>query len=118
MKGNKVSSVWIVFVCITNVIILSFPSSAMAANNLYRRQKSRPALTVPNEDTSKIQLVLEDKIENQGMLKKIKGKLLNLDSEQIRLISSLCEQIYRDGQSAGADFAFLLVATLNIFSSG
>lgn len=67
-------------------------------------------------DRLKILFVLENKMGNKKLLEKAKDKLVTLDDRQTRLISSLSDRIAQEGNTMGADIAFLLMTALIIFS--
>jgi hypothetical protein len=67
-------------------------------------------------EISKVLEVLESKMEDQKLLETAKQKLLTLDRNHTRLLSSLCDVIATDGQTAGSDVAFLLVTILIVLS--
>jgi hypothetical protein len=60
----------------------------------------------------KILSVLENKIEDQQLLQKAKGKLLTLGDRQTQLIASLSDRIAKGGSTIGSDIAFLLMTAL------
>lgn len=64
----------------------------------------------------KILSILENKMGDHKISEKAKEKLSTLSDEQTRLIISLSEVIANDGQTAGADIAFLLIMILIILS--
>ena len=67
-------------------------------------------------ETSKIMQVLGDRIEDPEVLEKTREKLFTLRVEEIRLVSSLCERVSADEQTAQADFVFSLVTALIVLS--
>lgn len=67
-------------------------------------------------ETLKIMSVLEDRIEDPEVLAKTKDKLRTLRVEEIRLVSSLCDQISPGQRNARADIVFSLVTTLIVLS--
>ena len=71
--------------------------------------------TVSEKDQLKILSLLKQKTGDQQLLEKAREKLLSLDEKQTRLITSLSERI-KDGQTAGDDVAYLLIAVLIILS--
>ena len=64
----------------------------------------------------KVLSVLGKKIGDQKLLEKTKEKLLTLKESEFVLITSLSEQITRDGERPGMDIAFLLITALIILS--
>lgn len=64
----------------------------------------------------KILSVLENKMRDQQLLEKAKDKLFTLSDRQTRLIASLSDRIANEGNTAGADIAFLLITALIVFS--
>jgi hypothetical protein len=67
-------------------------------------------------DIMKILAVLEMKIQDQKLLDKAKVKLFTLKDSEFDLITSLSEQIVKEGETPGVDIAFLLVTVLIILS--
>jgi hypothetical protein len=67
-------------------------------------------------DVMKILAVLEKKIQDQKLLDRAKVKLLTLKDSEFDLITSLSEQIVKEGETPGVDIAFLLVTALIILS--
>ena len=67
-------------------------------------------------DVLKILSVLEGKIKNQKSLVKAREKLLNLKESEFALITSLSEQITKEGETPAVDIAFLLITALIILS--
>lgn len=67
-------------------------------------------------ETFKILSVLEDRIEDPNVLAKTRDKLHTLRVEDIRLVSSLCDQISIGQRTARADIVFSLVTTLIVLS--
>jgi hypothetical protein len=60
--------------------------------------------------------VLEKKTGDQKLLEKAKEKLFTLRDSQLFLITSLSDQIAREGDKPGGDIAFLLIVALIILS--
>ncbi len=67
-------------------------------------------------DVMKILSVLEKKVGDQKLLEKAKEKLSTLKEPEFSLISSLSEQIVKEGDRPGVDIAFLLITALIILS--
>ncbi len=67
-------------------------------------------------DRLKILFVLENKMGNKKLLEKAMVKLTTLDEWQMQLITSLSDRIAHEGNTTGADIAFLLMTVLIIFS--
>ena len=64
----------------------------------------------------KVLQALEMKIGNQKSLEKAKDKLLTLKDPQLFLVTSLSEQIEKEGDKPGVDIAMLLITALIILS--
>jgi hypothetical protein len=71
-----------------------------------------PSLSHRRSDVLKILAVLENKIEDQQLLQKAKGKLLTLGDRQTQLIASLSDRVTKEGITTGIDIAFLLMTAL------
>jgi hypothetical protein len=67
-------------------------------------------------DVMKIMSVLEKRVGDQKLLEKAKEKLSTLRGPEFSLITSLSEQITKEGDRPGVDIAFLLLTALIIFS--
>jgi len=67
-------------------------------------------------DVIKVLWVLEKKIGNQKSLEKAKEKLFTLKDSEFFLVTSLSEQIEKEGDKPGVDIAFLLITALIILS--
>jgi hypothetical protein len=72
--------------------------------------------TVKDESISRILLVLGDRVDDQKLRGKTIDKLITLNDEKIQLISSLCDKIAMNRNSAGSDIAFSLVSIIIILS--
>lgn len=116
MWANKFSSVLIACIFILTISIFSFPRPSLAIAGSRNPKASKYYLVNRKNDISNILSILEKKTRDQEIVEKAKDKLSNLSGGEIKLISSLCERISQDSQSAGADIAFLLIITLIIFS--
>ena len=68
------------------------------------------------EESLKILSALENKMGSHPLIEKTRSKLSTLSDRQTRLMSSLSELMAGDGQTAGADIAFLFIAVLIILS--
>lgn len=99
---------WIMHLVLPGLLL----NSTMVFAGHEMHQVSNP---VSEKDQVKILSFLEQKTGNRQLLEKVREKLLSLDEEQTRLIASLSDRITNE-QSAGADFAYLLMATLLILS--
>jgi hypothetical protein len=67
-------------------------------------------------DLARIIGVLESRIKNHLLSEKAKNKLASMNDKNIRLIESLCERMDKAGDTASADFAFLLVTAAIVTS--
>ena len=67
-------------------------------------------------EVMKILSVLERKLADQKLLQKAKDKLLTLKDSELALITSLSEQVAKEGERPGVDIAFLLITALIILS--
>ena len=115
MWTNKFSSILVAFIFILTISILSFPRTSLAFARTGNPKARKHYLVNRKNDISNILSVLEKKTGDRKLVEKAKDKLSNLSGGEIKLISSLCERISHDSQSAGADIAFLLIITLIIF---
>ncbi|OGQ89271.1 MAG: hypothetical protein A2464_03370 [Deltaproteobacteria bacterium RIFOXYC2_FULL_48_10] len=105
---------WMALIFILWTTLLWIPSTTMAFNRLEVPKSN--IMKTHGKEFSKIQRILNQKIADKALLKKAESKLSTLNDKEMRLISSLCDRIPQSDSSAGADVAFLLVATLIIFS--
>jgi len=64
----------------------------------------------------KVLSVVEKRVGDERLLKKIKDKLPALSDDRLQMIASLSEKIGADDHSAQTDIAFLILTTLIIFS--
>lgn len=115
MWTNKFSSVLIAFIFILTISILSFPRPSLAIARSSNPKPSKHYFVHRKNDISNILSVLEKKTGDRELVEKAKDKLSNLSGRKIKLISSLCDRISHDSQSAGGDIAFLLIIALIIF---
>jgi hypothetical protein len=67
-------------------------------------------------DVTRILSVFEKKVEDPKLLERTREKLLTLGDTQFSLISSLSEQIIKEGNQPGVDIAFLLITILIVLS--
>lgn len=67
-------------------------------------------------EVSKVLSVIEKRVGDQKLVKKIKDKLPTVSEERLHMLASLSERIADDKQSAKTEIAFLLLTTLIIFS--
>ena len=101
--------------------ILSIPllivNPCLSAGRPSHTDQLKPARVVEVQaEIPKILAVLECKVEDHNLLETAKKKLLTLDRRKMQLLSSLCDQISNDGQSAGSDVAFLVMTILIVLS--
>jgi len=71
-----------------------------------------PGVPGAQAEISKVLEVLESRMEDHKLLETAKKKLLTLNHHQTRLLSSLCDRIASEGETAGSDVAFLLITIL------
>lgn len=69
-----------------------------------------------DRDLNKIINVLESRIKNHHLPEKAKNKLASMNNEEIRIVSLLCDRMNETGDTAGADFALLLVTAVIVLS--
>lgn len=102
---------------VTLLTIILIGSAAIASASVdYARSCSPAEEARKRSDMSRILRVLETRMKDQKSLQRSRDKLVTLDSEQLRLLASLCERISREGDTAGADIAFSLVTAMIILS--
>ncbi len=102
---------------VTLLTIILIGSAAIASASVdYARSCSLAEEARKRSDMSRILRVLETRMKDQKSLQRSRDKLVTLDSEQLRLLASLCERISREGDTAGADIAFSLVTAMIILS--
>jgi hypothetical protein len=64
----------------------------------------------------KVLSVVEKRVGDKRLIKKVKDKLPTLSEDRLHMLASLSERIADDKHSAKTDIAFLLLTTLIIFS--
>jgi hypothetical protein len=116
MRGSnfrKKAAYWpLVFMCL--LCIESTPASygsqsAGVIGNGYREIAVR-------QTVSKILSILEIRSADGKALNKAAEKLSAMNDRELRLISSLCDRISADGDSAGADIAFSIITAMIVLS--
>jgi hypothetical protein len=60
-----------------------------------------PGVSVTQAEIPRIMAVLEGKVEDRELLETARKKLVTLDRRKTRLLSSLCDRVANEGQSAG-----------------
>lgn len=80
---------------------------------LYHETQSRIS---NSRDLSKIIKILESKARNHQLPEKAIRKLVEMNDDDLRLVSSLCDRISGAGDAAGADLALILVTALIVVS--
>ena len=103
------------------ILPLSFLFALMiwgpAARCEINKSKAEEDYTMSRETrVIKVLQVLEKKIGNQKSLEKAKEKLFKLKDSQFFLVTSLSEQIEKEGDKPGVDIAMLLITALIILS--
>jgi len=88
------------------------PSATLAASGKTASDSDASYVLGFSADVSRILSVFENRIEDQQILERTKDKLLTLDQRQIRLIASLSDRVAKEGNTTGADIAFLLMTAL------
>lgn len=76
----------------------------------------RYSLIDHSSDMFKVMSVLEKRVGDRRLRKRLEDKLPALSDTRLKLAASLSERIADDGHSAKKDFAFLLLTTLIVFS--
>ena len=77
---------------------------------------TRNAPIARSPEMIKILSVIEKRVENKALLKKIADKLTVISDDRLQTIASLSEQIDAEEHGAKTDIAFLLLTTLIVFS--
>jgi hypothetical protein len=104
-------ALWVLF-----IPLLIVNTSLAAGRTGYAGLEKHPAVSGTQAEIPKILAVLESKVENHELLETAKKKLQTFDHNQTQLLSSLCDRITDDGQTAGSDVAFLLMMILIVLS--
>jgi hypothetical protein len=81
-----------------------------------RERNTRVSRERSDRDLSKIIGILESRIKNRQLPEKAKNKLAAMNDEEIRLVTSLCDRMAGEGDTAGADLALMLVTALIVLS--
>jgi hypothetical protein len=76
----------------------------------------RFSLIEKRTDLFKVLSVLEKRISDSVLLDKVRHKLPELSQERLSMIASLSDRMEGSRQDPGNNIAFLLIATLIIFS--
>ncbi len=97
------------FICLWNQAAQTKTNKNLIAEGEYR-QTHRETVVM------KIMSLLETKVGDQKLLEKAKEKLSTLREPEFSLITSLAEQITKEGDRPGVNIAFLLLTALIIFS--
>jgi hypothetical protein len=77
---------------------------------------SRYSLIDRTSEMFKVLSVVERRVGDEKLLKKIRDKLPALSDDRLQMIASLSEKIVADDHSARTDIAFLILTTLIILS--
>ncbi len=105
--------------CLVLMLFLWSPWTSMVARGEIRRsavEEEKKDRMHRETDVLKILSVLEERIGDQRLLEKAKGKLVTLGRSDLDLIASLSEQMIKEGKRPGVDLAFLLVTALIILA--
>ncbi len=78
--------------------------------------RTRTHLSDRTSEMFKVLSVLDKRVRDKSLLEKVKDKLPTLNEDRLQIIASLSESIADEGHSAKTDIAFLLLATLIVFS--
>jgi hypothetical protein len=98
-------------------LVMVFVNPKTASCGLSGARPAEAALDLAkNKSISRILPVLESRVHDQKLRRKAIDKLVTLDVNRLRLISSLCDKIAVNGTSAGSDIAFSLVSIIIIVS--
>lgn len=77
---------------------------------------TRNAPLARSSEMIKILSVIEKRVENEALLKKIADKLTDMSNDRFQTIASLSERIAAEEHGTKTDIAFLLLTTLIVFS--
>ena len=118
-KARKYPVVLLSFILLI-FLFFEVPSTASVVTKSGRMPARVQAAQLSQEqrtrDLARIIGVLESRIKNHQLPEKAKNKLASMNDKEIRLIESLCERIEKAGDTASADFAFLLVTAAIVTS--
>ncbi len=67
-------------------------------------------------DALKVLSLMEKRVTDRQLLKKIRDKLPELGEDRLRMLASLSDEVNSENRGAKTDFAFLVLTTLIIFS--
>lgn len=99
---------------LTLQIMMSAGSVSLAAVQTMDSDRGRSIISSHASDVLKIISVLEERVADQLLLEKAKGKVFTLGDQHTRLIASLADQAVKERNSSSGDIAFLLIAALII----
>lgn len=104
---------FIILLCL--VILISGKSIAFGGTTDFH---SGHSYNVTNREANVLKILsfLEIKISDQKLLEKAKDKLITLNERQTKLIASLSDRVANQGNTTGADIAFLLMMALIVLS--
>jgi hypothetical protein len=113
--NRSIQTILICFFSLCFIFFLWNPAAQAKANKKYSVDDEYQQMH-RETDVMKIVSVLEMKVENQKLLEKAKEKISTLREPEFSLITSLSDQIVKEGGRPGADIAFLLLIALIILS--
>ena len=94
------------------VAILLLTGTATAIGSIINNPPEHQLAPGRETHVLKILTALENKIENPQLLERTREKLQSLSERQTRLIASLSDRVIKEGNSAGASIALLLMTVL------
>ena len=80
------------------------------------RTTGRGARIGSDEDMAKVLAVMEKRVNNREVFEKVKNKLPALEVKRLKMLASLSDRMAASADEPQSNIAFLLVATLIIFS--
>jgi hypothetical protein len=91
--------------------------SSITEAGIDRSRMNHPSnLDQRDQNIAKIQAVLENRCEDQGITEKVRDKLLTMSDKRIRLIASLADLIGNNSHIAGVDISLFVITILIIGS--
>jgi len=115
----KLMNHFLAFMLITLLLVTTLVGSSMASTQGRTVPLTSPMRDITpskERDLNRIVSVLESRVRNHQLPAKVRNKLAAMNDEEIRLVKSLCDRMSKTGETAGSDFALMLVTALIVLS--